>query len=188
MRWVNPAILANLSKHESMQMVPSNNCILIVKHYERFYANPYLCPAGVATIGYGTTVYPNGVRVSLRDAPISEEVAVELMTHDLFVMAGYVNQLLKVKINQDQFDALVDITYNIGPDIDKDTTPEGLGDSHLLKLVNQNIMKTEFNWKKIISQEFMKWVHGGGKKIPGLIARRSSDALLFCDGVVKYFN
>lgn len=172
----------------------SKNCVDIVKHYERFYANPYLCPAGVATIGYGTTVYENGKKVRLSDPAITEPEAIELLMFDLNREAIDVNSLLKVKVNQWQFDALVSFAYNVGSDIDTDDIAEGLGDSTLLKLINNNITASPIvasalgSWKKIITKEFCKWIYGGGKKLGGLLARRQTEALLFCDDIVKYFN
>jgi lysozyme len=169
-------------------MTISKNCIDIVKHYERFYANPYLCPGNHATIGYGTTVYENGKIVRLTDPAITEPEAIELLMHDLKQSEKDVNFLLKVQVTQGQFDALVSFAYNVGSDIDKDDIAEGLGDSTLLKYINRNIMQTDTAWKRIITIEFCKWIYAGGKKQGGLIARRQSEALLFCDNLVKFFN
>lgn len=169
-------------------MTVSKNCVDLVKHYELFMSKPYLCPANVATIGYGTTVYENGKRVRLNDPRITEAEAVELLMFDLTNFAKDVNLLLKVKVTQSQFDALVSFAYNVGSDIDKDDIAEGLGDSTLLKLINKNIMITAPDWKKIITNEFCKWIYANHKKLGGLIARRQSEAWLFCEGTVKYFT
>ena len=157
-------------------------------HYEGFRPKPYLCQAGVATIGYGTTRYPNGKKVRLWDAPMSEPVAKELLVMTLNIFAAEITPLIKVPVTEAQFDALASFAYNLGPDIDADDIPEGLGDSHLLKLINRNIMVTDPNWKKTITSEFVKWDHASGKISPGLLARRNTEAYLFCDGIVKYFN
>lgn len=53
----------------------SKNGLELIAEFEGFRSEPYLCPANVATIGYGTTIYPNGLRVSLNDKPISEDLA-----------------------------------------------------------------------------------------------------------------
>ena len=55
----------------------------IIKKWEGFRSKPYLCPAGVATIGYGSTVYPDGRAVSLRDPSITEAQAVEILAATL---------------------------------------------------------------------------------------------------------
>lgn len=161
-------------------MTVSKNCVDVVKHYEMFMPNPYLCPANVATIGYGTTVYENGKKVSLRDHAISEADASILLHNDLERFAADVTRLVKVPISQNQFDSLVSFAYNLGSG--------ALGKSTLLKYINRNVLVTNPNWKRVITMEFNKWIYAGGKKLAGLLARRQSEAWLFCDGTVKYFT
>ena len=161
-------------------MKASKNCIDVIKHYESFSANPYLCPANVATIGYGTTLYPDGRKVKLSDQAITPDEGVEYLIHDLIEHENQVTANLKVPVSQDLFDALVSFDYNEG---------DGkLRSSTLLKLINEKIVQTNTDWKKILSREFYKWIFGGGKKLPGLVARRSTEALLATDGIVKFFN
>ena len=62
---------------------PSVNCINIIKKCEGLELKPYLCPAGVPTIGYGSTRYENGERIKLTDAPITEERANALLLNTL---------------------------------------------------------------------------------------------------------
>lgn len=146
----------------------------LIRKSEGFKPKPYLCPAGVPTIGYGTTRYPNGVKVNLRDPEISEQKATELLLHDLTAFENDVNFLTStVRLTQKQFDALVDFAYNVGSDIDIDSTPEGLGDSTLLKKVLNN--PEDFT----IKDEFRKWIHGNGKILPGLITRREAEITLY---------
>ena len=57
----------------------SNNLIELIKKFEGFSKIPYLCPANVATIGYGSTRYANGLKVTLKDNPITELQAIELL-------------------------------------------------------------------------------------------------------------
>ncbi len=157
--------------------------VTLIKHYESFFANPYLCPAGIATIGYGTTVYDDGKKVSLKDAKITEPEAVELLMCDLEKFEKAVNKLLKVKVTQWQFDALVSFAYNLG---------EGaLGGSTLLKIINENIM-AKADWKKLIAIQFNKWIYakvkGKSTALKGLISRRNSESLLFTNNELKFFN
>ncbi|MBV5282152.1 MAG: lysozyme [Paludibacter sp.] len=155
-------------------MKASQNLINRLKRYEGFIPKPYLCPAGVPTIGFGSTRYPNGVRVSLRDKPISLDKAIEMLLYDVAQFEKDVTFLTKsIKLNQNQFDALVDFAYNLGSDIDIDNIPEGLGDSYLLKKILKNPND------KTIRDEFMKWVHSKGKVVSGLVTRRKEDADLF---------
>ena len=64
-------------------MKPSDNCLAIVRRFEGFRASPYLCPAGVPTIGYGSTRYEDGSKVSLTDPPITQERADQIMLSTL---------------------------------------------------------------------------------------------------------
>ena len=148
--------------------------ILIIKQCEGCRLKPYLCPSGIPTIGWGSTRYPNGVRVSMKDPAITQAKADEMLLWDLKAFEADVTRLTKsVKLNQNQFDALVEFAYNVGSDIDIDSIPEGLGDSTLLKkvLANPN--------DKSISDEFAKWNKGNGKVLPGLVKRRKLDAELY---------
>lgn len=165
-------------------MQPSQKCIVLVKHYELFMPNPYLCPAGVPTIGYGTTVYDNGEKVSLKDPKITEADASELLNHDLSSFSTGVNHLLKTMVTQEQFDALVSFSYNLGAG--------ALSESTLLKLINANIISTDANWKSSITKEFAKWnkakIKGVLTELAGLTARRQAEAYLFCESEVKFFT
>ena len=146
----------------------------LLKQLEGFRSKPYLCSAGVPTIGFGSTRYSNGVRVSLKDPEISETKAVEMLIFDVAAFERDVTMLTKTAVlTQNQFDALVLFAYNVGSDIDIDTTPEGLGDSALLKKVLHNPSDAS------IAPEFMKWVHAGGKISNGLIKRRKIESNLY---------
>lgn len=152
----------------------SVNAITLIKQFEGCKLKPYKCPAGIPTIGWGSTRYPNGVRVSMNDPAITQTKADEMLLWDLHAFEADVTMLTKsVFLNQNQFDALVDFAYNCGSDIDIDTTPEGLGDSTLLKkvLANPN--------DPTIAAEFAKWNKGGGVVLPGLVKRRKAEADLY---------
>ena len=86
----------------------SNNLIELIKKFEGFSAKPYLCPAKVATIGYGNTFYANGEKVKLTDVAISELQAVDLLKQTLSQYEKAVDSYCRDDINQNQFDALVD--------------------------------------------------------------------------------
>ena len=64
-----------MQKKLQKQQSQKSNMYWLIKKYEGFSSKPYLCPAGVATIGYGTTRYPDGTKVSMVDEPITEEQA-----------------------------------------------------------------------------------------------------------------
>ncbi len=145
----------------------------LIKSFEGLRLKPYLCSAGVPTIGYGNTYYPNGKKVTLKDNPITEEYADTIFRFVADLFAKDVNSLIKSKVTQNQFNALVSFAYNVGTDIDADDIPEGLGDSTLLKKVNANPAD------KTIANEFAKWNKANGKPIEGLTRRRLKESQVY---------
>ena len=155
-------------------MTHGQKAIELIMQFEGLRLKPYLCKAGVTTIGYGSTRYPNGVRVTLKDPAITPDKALQMLMFDVAVFSKDVDMLTKaVKLNQNRFDALVSFAYNVGSDIDIDSTPEGLGDSTLLKKVLKNPDDLT------IRTEFMKWINANGKPLQGLINRRKAEADLY---------
>jgi lysozyme len=139
--------------------------IELIKAFEGFRSKPYKCPAGIPTIGYGATFYPGGKKVTMADAPITEEQGTELLQSMLVNFEKYVDSYCRDDINQNQFDALVSFAYNLGP--------ANLKSSTLLKKVNANPED------ETIRVEFMKWVKAGGKTLQGLVKRRTAEADLY---------
>ena len=138
----------------------------LIKKYEGFYSKPYLCPAGVPTIGYGLTYYPSDRRkVTLKDKPITKDIATAMLKEVLSIYEGEVKKQVKATLNQNQFDALVSFTYNLGG--------TNLSKSTLLKKVNANPNDPS------ISSEFIKWNKAGGKVLAGLSKRRKEEAELY---------
>lgn len=90
----------------------------LIKDFEGFSASPYLCPAGVPTIGYGSTHYHNGSKVSINDVDITERYAsFMLMNHvEKECITPIKNFLDKrdIELNDNQFSALVSFAYNVG--------------------------------------------------------------------------
>ena len=143
----------------------SKKGIDLIKSYEGFSSKPYLCPANVVTIGYGTTRYPNGVKITLKDAPITEAKALEYLMFDMMSFERNVDAYCRDDINQNQFDALVSFCYNVGPNSLKAST--------LLKKVNINPNDPS------IANEFAKWNKGAGRVLKGLVRRRKEEAQLY---------
>ena len=138
----------------------------IIKNFEGFSNKPYLDQALVPTIGYGTTHYGIGGRaVSMSDHEISKDVATLLMEDQINVTYGKaVNHAVRVPINQNQFDALVSFTYNVGV--------AGLHASNVLKYINKGKLAEA-------SLQFSHWTHVNGKVDRGLVHRRMLEARLF---------
>lgn len=142
----------------------SENGIKLIEQFEGFRSKPYLCSAGVPTIGIGSTRYANGAPVKLTDQPITLEQARGILSKTIKPFEDAVNRYVQVPINQNQFDALVSFAYNLGA--------QALRTSTLLKKLNAN--------DKIgAAHEFDKWVYVGRKKIQGLVNRRRSEKILF---------
>jgi lysozyme len=86
----------------------------LIKEFEGFRAKPYLCSAGVPTIGYGSTRYSDGTPVSLRDPAITEAVGLALFKNTLTTYEKAVTKAVKIPLEQYEFDALISLYYNIG--------------------------------------------------------------------------
>ena len=93
----------------------SNKGLDLIKHFESFKASPYKCVAGVDTIGYGSTKYENGRKVTLKDKPITEARATKLLLNTVIIYEAVVLKEFKgVGLTQDMFDGLVSFAYNTG--------------------------------------------------------------------------
>ncbi len=146
-------------------MKTSQKGINLIKKYEGFCSKPYLCPAGVPTIGYGATYYPNGRKVKLSDPSITEREAEEILQYQLRHYENAVNRYVVVKLRQLQFDALVSFAYNLGTG--------ALLRSTLLKKVNRNP-----NDRSIV-YEFNRWVRANNRVLRGLQKRRGEESELY---------
>jgi len=159
-------------------MITSTKGLQFIKSYEKCSLVPYMDSAGVATIGWGNTFYPNGEKVKITDSPITQLYADKLFSVIIANFENDVNFLLgKVVVNQNQYDALISFAYNVGSDIDKDTIAEGLGDSTLLKKVLKDPNDPT------IKLEFAKWNKAGGKVLKGLTKRRAAEANIYSKGI-----
>ena len=142
-------------------MTTSQRGIALIKQFEGLKLNAYLCSANVPTIGYGNTYYLNGTKVKLGDK-ISQEQAEELLKDILKKFEAIVNRKLKVKVSQNQFDALVSHTYNTG------------GSDTLFRLINNGANDTEVRtWIE------SRYITANGVKLKGLIRRRKAESDLY---------
>jgi GH24 family phage-related lysozyme (muramidase) len=145
-------------------MKTSLNGIGLITDFEGFESKPYLDIVGVPTIGYGSTRYPSGKRVTINDPAISEGQAIALLQATLVEYENGVNQLAKVPLTQNQFDALTSFAYNLGV--------TAFASSTLLKKLNAKDYVGAAN-------EFPKWNKAGGKVVAGLTRRRLAEQKLF---------
>jgi lysozyme len=137
----------------------------IIQGFEGLSLVPYLCSAKVATIGYGATFYPSGKKVTMQDAPISLATAKWMFKETADKFAADVDKMIKANINQNQFNAIVSLAYNIGL--------SGLAKSSLLRKVNVNPNDLT------ITNSFLVWNKAGGKVLNGLTKRRTIEAKLY---------
>jgi len=149
-----------------MKITNSSDALLnLIQEFEGFEPKPYLCPAGVPTIGFGSTRYFSGKKVTLQDKEITRGQALDLLKQTLDFYERQVDAFCVDSITQHQFDALVDFAYNCGVG--------NLKSSTLLKMVNANPNDVK------IGLEFMKWVNAGGKRLNGLVKRRNAEVILY---------
>ena len=144
-----------------------NLALPLIKAFEGLRLSPYLCSAGVPTIGYGSTYYETGIRVRLSDAQISQDYAVALLLGS--VRATYLPAVLEAcegLESEGQAAALVSWTYNLGVGKLKAST--------LRKKVNEQ------DWEGA-AQEILKWNRAAGKVNRGLTIRRQAESKLFLD-------
>ena len=146
---------------ESMSV--SNKGVDLICEFEGKRLVAYDDGVGIWTIGFGTIKYPNGVRVKKGDTCTLDQ-AKEYMRHDLIEFEHTVNSSVKVPLNQNQFDALVSLAYNIGSNAFKSST--------LVKKLNAGDYQGA-------ADQFNAWVNAGGKRMQGLVNRRDREKLLF---------
>lgn len=137
----------------------------LIKQFEAFRGVPYLCPADVASIGYGSTVYPDGRKVKLSDKTITKEEGDALFDITLITYENAVNKAVAVPLTQNQFDACVSLCYNIGQ--------TNFSTSTLVKMLNA---KTAVD---LIAPQFLRWNRFKGKVSAGLTHRREVEMNLF---------
>jgi lysozyme len=140
--------------------------VALVKQFEGLRLAAYPDPGSGGdpwTIGYGTTIYPSGDKVQRGDT-ITAEQAEEYLRHDLRKFESAVSRAVLAPVSQEQFDALVSLTYNIG---------EGaFGRSTLLRKLNAGDASGA-------AEEFLRWVNAGGKPMAGLRRRREAERAMF---------
>ena len=139
-------------------MIISTAGVDLLTHFEGLRLEAYQDSVGVWTIGYGHT---KGVTPSMK---ITESQANNLLRTELIEYQNYINSMVKVNLDQCQFDALVCWVYNLGP--------TNLSNSTLLTLLNQGV-------KLQIPKQIRRWNKAGGKVLKGLVRRREAEALMF---------
>lgn len=136
----------------------------LARRFEGLYLRPYLCPAGIPTIGYGATYYEDGTRVTLLDPAITRARAEALllwMVRTVYLPA--VAKLCPGANTPARLAALIDFAFNLGAG--------RLAGSTLRKRVNTG------RWADV-PIELRKWIKGAGKTLRGLVLRREAEITL----------
>lgn len=148
--------------------------ISILKRHEGCRLKAYKCPAGVWTIGFGSTFYEDGRKVKEGDT-ITMEEAERLL---LRVIDGFRKQIMRfvpASLPQCAIDALTSFAYNCGV--------AALQKSTLLKKIKANKLDL-----KGIEAEFSKWNKGNGKVLPGLVKRRRDEYLMYEEAILNQYS
>ena len=143
---------------QKKKMQTSDEGKKLIKKFEGCKMRAYLDAVDVPTIAYGRTK-----NVKLGDT-CTQDQAEEWLEEELVEYEGYVNEAVKVPLTQNQLDALVSWTYNLGP--------SNLNKSTLLKVLNNS----DYDG---VPEQIMRWNKAGGKVLDGLVRRRKAEAEMF---------
>ena len=137
----------------------------LCRPFEGYRAKPYLCPANVATIGYGSTYYADGKKVTLQDPPMDEPTARALLMYELehTYLPGVLRNCPILATDERKCNAIVDFCYNLGVG--------RLQTSTLKRKINAQ------DWEEA-KEQLKLWNKGGGKVLSGLKKRRDAECLL----------
>ncbi len=134
--------------------------LALIKQFEGFSADIYICPAGYETIGYGHVVRAGEAFFE----GITEVWAEQLLREDVRVAEAAVQRYITVPLNENQFGALVSFTFNLGAG--------ALQRSTLRRVINRGEHGD-------VPHQLSRWVYAGGRKLPGLIRRRAAEGTLY---------
>jgi lysozyme len=136
----------------------------LIKQFEGCKLKAYKCPAGLWTISWGLTFYPDGTKVKEGDV-ITQQQAEDYFNAIVDDFAKDVDVLVKSNVTANNFSAIVSFAFNVGIGNFRKST--------LLKKVNVNPKDTS------ISAEFKKWVRANDRVMQGLVRRREAEAKLY---------
>ncbi|UNE54372.1 lysozyme [Bartonella machadoae] len=150
----------------------SSEGLALIKQWEGLRLNAYKDAIGIWTIGYGHT-NSAGKPFVHKGMTITEEQAEEFLCHDLQQFENTVERVVQVSLTDEQFAALVSFCYNVGT--------AAFCNSTLLKKLNQGEYEA-------VPFELQKWTKAGGKRLQGLVHRRTAEAGLWAKGAYVSSN
>jgi len=131
---------------------------------EGFVPTPYRCPAGIASIGYGSTILSDGSRVKMDSPPVTKDEAKALLRRHLDHVESDILRVVRVALNQNEFSALCSFVYNLG----------------ISRLISSTLkMRLNRNERLGAANEFPKWRWANGRILRGLVIRREAERQLF---------
>lgn len=138
----------------------------LCRRFEGLVLKPYLCSAGVATIGYGSTYYPDGRRVTLKDPPITKEQAERML--QIQVQKDFLPAVIRLcpvllRESPERLASIIDFTFNLGDG--------NLRASTLRRKINAEL------WDEV-PEQLLRWNKAGGRVLRGLTIRRQAEANL----------
>lgn len=134
---------------------------ILARRFEGFRSSPYLCPAGVPTIGYGFTHYADGTIVTLNDPPMTRGEAQTLL--EFLVRTQYLPATIRLCPNIDspeRLGAITDFVFNLGAGSLRAST------------LRRKILASDW---EAVPAELRKWTRGGGRVLRGLVLRREAE-------------
>lgn len=143
-------------------MIPKA-AIDIISEFEGFSAKPYLCPAGVWTIGLGDTEW-RGHPVTANTKPITRAESEAALCDKLVKLSRQLDNVIKVPLNENQRSAILSLIYNIGFAAFRSST--------LLRLLNDG------NYE-LAAGQFSRWNKVNKRPMAGLTRRREAEKKLF---------
>lgn len=130
---------------------------------------PYICPAGVWTLGYGSTRHFDGSPITKDTTPLSPEECEQLMLIELEKCVRQAIRYSPVLVdNEEALGAIASFIFNLG------------GSSYYRSTLRRKV--NERDWKEA-QRQIQKWVWGGGRKLPGLVARRKEESSYLYESV-----
>ena len=135
----------------------SQTGIDLIKDFEGFHAESYLCPAQIGTQGWGST---SGITADTPPITMAEGEA--LLKRDLVRFERAVHRLCPVPLTQGQYDALVSFSFNTG--------------SLSVSTLRRKLMREDYIGA---ADEFPRWVYAAGRRLAGLVRRREAERALF---------
>jgi|TARA_R110000772_G_scaffold264985_1_gene386008 lysozyme len=148
-------------------MQVSNKCISLIRHHEGVRNKPYQDPIGLWTVGVGHLMGNGKSKPKEWNKTYTDEEVDQILKNDLNRFERGVGRLITEPLNQNQFDALVCFSFNVGLG--------NLQASTLRRKLNRGDIEGAGN-------EFLKWRKAGGRVLNGLVKRRKDERTLFLDG------